>query len=328
MQGAAPNDQLTLQQRKYTYKSGAVYEGTFRGAMRHGRGHWQHPSGEMYEGEYVGNKPEGLGVYRFNTSGARYVGSWTEGKMHGEGVYFFGAGSIPCYVGTYAADKREGMGFYCYENGVVTAQTYVDGALQKETEATPLQWVEFNQKIDALLRAVRAVAPKSLGEVPPVCSERTFQLPSGVSYRGQYSGTKKQGIGYWEHPEGDWYEGEFEQNKHSGWGVYVVGRSGKKYVGHWRNGKMDGVGIYFFNPQETEYFVGTYKEDMKHGRGFYHFAESGHNKLQLWSGGAIVEEEDGDAVAEGYQEVIKKIIEVVRVVAPRYLPLIIRDKEA
>ncbi|CBH17969.1 hypothetical protein, conserved [Trypanosoma brucei gambiense DAL972] len=318
-------DQEGLQKRSYTYKSGAVYEGTFQGTKRHGRGHWKHPSGEVYEGEYVDNRQEGLGVYYFSESGKRYVGNWMSGKMNGEGVYFFSSSYTPCFVGFYTDDKKCGKGFYCHENGVVMVQEYVDGVLHSESEATPVQRVECMMSIDNLLEAARAVAPKTLGEAPAALCERTFKLPSGATYCGQYSGSKKQGVGYWEHPEGDWYEGQFEQNKHHGWGVYVVGRSGKKYVGHWRDGKMDGVGVYFFNPQETEYFIGSYRQDVKHGRGLYHFAESGSNKIQLWGNGEIVEElVEDDGAVQKYHEAMKRVIEITRAVAPKYFPLTVR----
>ncbi|KAH9598189.1 MORN motif [Trypanosoma melophagium] len=324
----SPPEGPPLQQEKnknpqrYTYKSGAVYEGTFDGTKRHGRGHWRHPGGETYEGEYVNNKQEGLGVYLFTESGKCYLGQWKAGEMHGEGVYYFTHDHNTFYVGGYAHDKKNGSGFYCYENGIVTSQMWDNGLLQSETEATPLQRVECAMKVESITAAVRAVAPNVLGVQPPPSEVRTFQFPSGATYTGQYYGTKKHGVGYWAHPEGDSYDGQFESNKHSGWGVYIIGRSGKKYVGHWSDGKMNGVGVYFFNPQETEYFIGSYRDDVKHGRGLYHFAESGSNRLQLWENGSIKDEVDGDeTVVQQYHAAMKKIIEIVRSFAPRYEPI-------
>ncbi|KAG8345289.1 hypothetical protein TRVL_03893 [Trypanosoma vivax] len=312
------------QTRRYTYRSGAVYEGSFEGTKRHGRGHWIHPGGESYEGEYVENKQEGLGVYRFVESGKCYVGNWKSGQMHGEGVYFFSADCCTYYVGSYSDDKKDGVGFYSYENGVVTSQRWARGELQHEEEATPLQRVECTVKVDSILAQVRGVAPAVLGERLAPSGERSFQFPSGATYIGEHHGTKKHGVGYWCHPEGDSYEGQYEMNRHSGWGVYTVGRSGKKFVGHWRDGKMHGVGVYFFNPQETEYYIGAYKSDVKHGRGLYHFAESGRNKVQLWVDGSIVEEaESDDILLKQYEEAMKRIMQLVRPYAPRYTPLCI-----
>ncbi|ESL10437.1 hypothetical protein TRSC58_01830 [Trypanosoma rangeli SC58] len=318
----APRElQEQLHTTTHTYKSGAVYEGMFAGTKRHGRGRWHHPQGETYEGEYVDNRQEGLGIYRFDDSCKCYLGHWKAGEMDGEGVYYFTPDRGTYYVGGYAQDKKHGRGLYCYENGVVTAQMWVQGALQREEEATPLQRVNGELQVEEITAAVRRVAPRELGELPPPSEVRTFQFPSGATYTGQYHGTKKHGVGHWVHPEGDSYEGQFEQNRHSGWGVYVIGRSGKKYVGHWRDGKMNGMGVYFFNSAETEYFVGAYKNDVKHGCGLYHFAERGNNKLQLWENGSLRKETEAEAaVVREYNAAMQKIIEIVLRFAKQYQP--------
>lgn len=308
--------------KKYTYKSGAVYEGTFDGNMRSGRGHWEHPEGEVYEGEYANNKQNGLGIYVFNDTGKRYLGHWVDGQMNGEGIYYFNRDKTAYYYGNYTNDKKDGSGHYMYETGVMTTQKWTMGALDTEEETPPVDIVDCEIAVKVLTDAVHAVAPNVMGVAPPPSEVRTFQFPSGATYTGQYYGTKKHGCGYWLHPEGDSYEGQFESNKHNGWGVYVIGRSGKKYVGHWRDGKMNGIGVYFFNPQETEYFVGLYREDVKNGRGLYHFAESGSSKIQMWENGTLKQEADADELTQKqYEAAIRKIIETVRPCAPNYEPV-------
>lgn len=308
-----------LEFKTYTFQSGAVYEGSFKGSKRHGRGHWRHPEGEIYEGEYHENKQHGKGVYIFGNSGKRYLGGWANGEMNGEGVYYFSPQNNTFFVGGYEHDKKHGNGFYLYDNGVLTCQTWVNGEMRHEVEATPLQQVDCAKKVRDIFVAVRTVAPKELGAQPDVLDVKTFQFPSGATYTGQYYSTKKHGQGYWVHPDGDSYGGQYEENKHCGWGVYITGRSGKKYVGQWAEGKMNGWGVYFFNPQETEYFVGPYKDDQKDGQGLYHFAESGHSKVQVWEAGVLKHETDADEKnVLQYLAAIKKIIEVVQPFAPNY----------
>lgn len=308
---------LTL--KAYTYQSGAVYEGTFKGTQRHGTGHWKHPEGEIYEGQYVDNKQHGLGVYIFGASGKRYFGMWEAGEMSGDGVYYFSAKQNTYYAGGYRHDKKHGQGYYLYENGLITVQQWADGELQNETEATPSQRIECAFKIRDLFVKVRAVAPRELGNTPARLEVKSFRFPSGATYSGQFSGTKKHGQGYWVHPEGDSYEGTFEDNRHSGWGVYITGRSGKKYVGQWGDGKMNGWGVYFFNPQETEFFVGTYKDDRKDGQGLYRYAESGQSKVQIWQHGELQKEVDADDTAVmAYVAAIRKIIEIITPISPHY----------
>ena len=308
-----------LELKSYTYQSGAVYEGTFKGTKRHGKGHWRHPEGEIYEGEYEDNKQQGWGVYIFGATGKRYLGQWQTGEMCGEGIYYFSAKNNTYYVGQYEHDKKHGSGYYMYDNGVMTLQTWANGEMTGESEALPADRVKCAQKVREIFCQVRLVAPKQLGKQPSSLDVKTFQFPSGATYNGQYSGTKKHGQGHWVHPDGDSYEGSFEDNKLVGWGVYITGRSGKKYVGQWADGKMDGWGVYFFNSQETEYFVGQYRDDKKDGAGLYHFAESGQSKAQVWDHGELVKEFDADeTTVMGYIAAIKQLIDAVQPVAPHY----------
>lgn len=314
-----------LEFKTYTFQSGAVYEGTFKGSKRHGRGHWRHPEGEIYEGEYQDNKQHGKGIYIFGSTGKRYLGDWVAGSMSGVGVYYFSAKLNTFYCGEYENEKKHGSGYYLYDNGTLTVQTWVHGELKSEVEATPVNQVECAKKVRDIFVQVRAVAPKELGAQPENLDVKTFQFPSGATYTGQYYGTKKHGQGFWVHPDGDNYGGQYEDNKHCGWGVYISGRNGKKYVGQWTDGRMNGWGVYFFNPQETEYFVGPYKDDLKDGQGMYHFAESGHSKVQVWEGGVLKSESDADErTVVQYLAAIKKLIEYTQPYAPNYQPVAFR----
>lgn len=305
--------------KDYKFPSGAVYTGGFAGNHREGRGYWVHPNGECYEGEYRDNKKEGKGVYRFKDTGKEYIGEWKNDKINGKGIYYFNRDHTAMYFGDYANDKKGGEGYYMYENGRVTVQEWDAGELVSETELKPTQFVEFAKALQQAEQNVRPVAPRLLGEVPPPSEVRAFQFPSGATYTGQYYGTKKHGTGQWLHPEGDKYEGQFEMNKHHGWGIYTIGRSGKKYVGEWRSGKMNGIGVYFFTAEETEYFVGTYHNDVKHGMGMYHFASNQKNKIQHWEEGTLVKERDAaPEVVEEYLTTIRQLIETVKPFAPEY----------
>ena len=307
-----------LEFKTYTFNSGAVYTGTFKGTKRHGKGHWRHPEGEIYEGEYEENRQSGLGIYLYS-NGKRYIGTWKNSAMSGDGVYYFSADLQTFYAGGYESDKKHGKGYYQYENGLMTVQEWDHGHMVSEVDATPQDRVKCARHVASVEAAVRAVAPKEMGPIPEIKEAKTFHFPSGSTYTGEYSGTKKFGKGHWSHPEGDTYSGEFEDNKHVGWGVYVTGRSGKKYVGQWKDGKMNGWGVYFFNPTETEFYVGQYKDDRKNGIGMYHFSESGHNKAQNWEQGLLKKEVDADpTTVSAYQEAIKVIIETVQSIAPQY----------
>ena len=93
-------DNARLESKMYTYRTGAVYTGQWKGGLRHGRGtmvwcdaaryegEWQynqacgqgkffHTDGDIYEGNWMNNKANGFGVYT-NVKGARYEGYWKE----------------------------------------------------------------------------------------------------------------------------------------------------------------------------------------------------------------------------------------------------------
>lgn len=312
----------------YTFPSGATYSGTFKENLRHGKGFWSHPKGEMYEGEYEHNKKHGLGVYCFKNTGKMYIGEWKNDKIDGEGIYYFNASHTALYFGQYHADKKHGKGIYLYENGILTAQEWREGELVHESLLPIDQFLEYAIRKRSLIHRVRrAVASRLLGELPPESEVRAFQFPSGATYTGQYYGAKKHGTGQWVHPEGDQYDGQFEFNKHHGWGIYTIGRTGKKFIGEWKAGKMNGVGVYFFTPEETEYFVGTYRNDVKHGRGMYHFVRDQKNKVQWWEEGTLVKEENAsEEEVAAYEKLIQDIIDVVKSNAPEYQQKIFQDR--
>lgn len=309
----------------YTFPSGATYSGYFKGNLRHGKGTWAHPNGEEYDGEYKDNKKHGLGVYSFKDTGKMYIGSWVNDKIEGKGLYYFDRGHTVSYFGEYANDRKHGSGFYTYESGVITSQVWDNGKLVKEVRLPPEELVPYTLNKRALINRVReeGKATHLLGDLSCGSEVRAFQFPSGATYTGQFSGTKKHGTGLWLHPEGDKYEGQFAFNKHHGWGVYTIGRSGKKYVGEWDAGQMSGVGVYFFNPEETEYFVGTYVKDVKHGQGMYHFHSQQKDKIQWWEEGTLVRDEDAtpEQVAS-YLQTIESICNAVQPFAPEYEPKI------
>ena len=94
------DENAPLKTKAYTYKTGAIYSGSWKGGLRHGNGtmvwtdtaryegQWQfnqacgkgkffHIDGDVYDGEWKNNKANGFGVYS-NTKGARYEGTWKD----------------------------------------------------------------------------------------------------------------------------------------------------------------------------------------------------------------------------------------------------------
>ena len=125
-------DSEPLIQRKYKYTTGAVYDGTWKGGMRHGTGTmswlgnaryiggWQfnqacgqgkfiEERGDVYEGRWARNKANGFGTYT-NMEGMRYEGNWKDDQQHGFGRETLANGAI--YEGEYHLKFKEGHGKY------------------------------------------------------------------------------------------------------------------------------------------------------------------------------------------------------------------------
>jgi len=72
-------------------------------------------TGARYDGEWLNDKFEGFGTYRYY-GGAKYVGQFSNNRRNGQGTFTFKDGAT--YVGGYKDDLRSGRGTFTYPNGV------------------------------------------------------------------------------------------------------------------------------------------------------------------------------------------------------------------
>lgn len=79
-------DQRRERRAPYTFKSGAVYSGEWKGGFRDGFGEQQWPDGARYEGEWRENRAHGKGQF-VHVDGDVYDGQWANDKANGLGVY-------------------------------------------------------------------------------------------------------------------------------------------------------------------------------------------------------------------------------------------------
>ena len=82
------------------------------------------------------------------------------------------------------------------------------------------------------------------------------------------SGELKKGFIRRKYKDGSVYEGQIENKKRHGQGKFIKADSNQTYMGEWRNDKMDGDGILYF--ENGEYYKGTIINGMKQSYdGFY-----------------------------------------------------------
>ncbi|OAF71302.1 Radial spoke head 1 [Intoshia linei] len=92
-------------------------------------------------------------------------------------------------------------------------------------------------------------------------------------YLGEYEGERNQkderhGRGKAILPNGDTYEGDYENGQRNGTGIYKF-KNGARYTGEWLRNKKHGTGTFAF-PDGSKY-EGSWSEDQRNGIGKYYY---------------------------------------------------------
>lgn len=77
---------------KYTWASGAIYDGWYKDNLKHGKGKYVTKKGVTYEGVFNNGLKEGKGKYTYE-DGTIFTGTWKKGKRFGKGKYLYPDGS-------------------------------------------------------------------------------------------------------------------------------------------------------------------------------------------------------------------------------------------
>ncbi|XP_054638404.1 alsin isoform X2 [Dunckerocampus dactyliophorus] len=136
------------------------------------------------------------------------------------------------------------------------------------TEKT--KWIHcINQAVDQAL---------DLGEgqkfEPPISRSATYTFYKDgrlkeATYEGRWLAGKPHGRGVLKWPDGRIYTGSFKNGLEDGFGEFVAPNKtlNKKdhYQGHWKDGKMHGVGTYRY--ANGEIYDGSFQDGLRHGHG-------------------------------------------------------------
>ena len=104
---------------------------------------------------------------------------------------------------------------------------------------------------------------------------------NGDYYEGEFVNNKKEGNGKLILKNGTIYEGSFKNNKHNGYGK-LTQLDGEIFAGEWKEGKIDGNGIRYHSNGDK--YIGNYKNNLKHGIGHYIFS-NGNSYDGNWENG-------------------------------------------
>ncbi|KAK0154007.1 Radial spoke head 1 [Merluccius polli] len=96
-------------------------------------------------------------------------------------------------------------------------------------------------------------------------------LEEDQNYLGEYTGERNEagvrhGSGNATLPNGDTYQGQYENGMRSGQGTYRF-KSGARYIGNYYNNVKHGQGTFYY-PDGSKY-EGSWVEDLRQGHGIY-----------------------------------------------------------
>lgn len=110
------------------------------------------------------------------------------------------------------------------------------------------------------------------------------KLPNGDTYEGYYQNGKRYGQGTYKFKNGCRYVGEYVKNKKHGQGTFIY-LDGSKYEGNWVDDVREGYGVYHY--ANGDRYEGEWKEHLRHGQGSYFYAETGSKYVGLWRKGKM-----------------------------------------
>ncbi|XP_001625739.2 radial spoke head 1 homolog [Nematostella vectensis] len=110
------------------------------------------------------------------------------------------------------------------------------------------------------------------------------KLPNGDTYEGSYENGKRHGKGIYRFKNGARYIGHYLDNKKNGEGLFYY-PDGSKYEGYWVNDQRHGYGTYTYANKDI--FEGEWVQNKRHGQGTYTYAETGSRFEGTWFQGRM-----------------------------------------
>ena len=100
------------------------------------------------------------------------------------------------------------------------------------------------------------------------------------------------------YPDGSWYEGDIQDGKRHGQGIWVR-PDGTKYKGQWQNDKPNGQGT--INWPDGRRYIGEWKEGKRHGYGT-DISADGRMQEGEWADGEYLQEQPLNQLRKGRHE--------------------------
>ncbi|XP_031436183.1 radial spoke head 1 homolog isoform X1 [Clupea harengus] len=109
-------------------------------------------------------------------------------------------------------------------------------------------------------------------------------LPNGDTYQGMYENGKRCGQGTYRFKNGARYIGDYYQNLKHGHGVFYY-PDGSKYEGSWVDDLRQGHGVHTYPNGDT--YEGEWLRHQRQGQGVYVYKATGSQYCGSWVGGKM-----------------------------------------
>nr|XP_055072184.1 radial spoke head 1 homolog isoform X2 [Misgurnus anguillicaudatus] len=104
-------------------------------------------------------------------------------------------------------------------------------------------------------------------------------LPNGDTYQGEYENGKRSGRGTYKFKNGARYTGEWYLNLKHGQGLFYY-PDGSKYEGSWVDDQRQGHGVYTYPNGDT--YDGEWLRHHRHGQGTYTYHDTSSQYTGTW----------------------------------------------
>eukprot|EP00931_Biecheleriopsis_adriatica_P101524 TRINITY_DN76640_c0_g1_i1.p1 TRINITY_DN76640_c0_g1~~TRINITY_DN76640_c0_g1_i1.p1 ORF type:complete len:361 (-),score=80.20 TRINITY_DN76640_c0_g1_i1:79-1110(-) len=181
------------------------------------------------------------------------------------------------------------------------------GSDSKQTNAAPppLDDAATDSYFARELQELRDLVPNGADGARPV-----FTFKTGATYKGQWKGNARHGIGEQIWSDGAKFVGTWKDNFAEGHGLFQHA-DGDIFVGQWRQSAAEGLGTYYHKKGLTTY-RGEWTQDMQHGQGVeqweggskyhgqFHWGKKQGHGIYLWPDGSLYEGQWESNAINGY----------------------------
>ncbi|XP_034510858.1 alsin isoform X4 [Ailuropoda melanoleuca] len=194
-------------------------------------------------------------------------------------------------------------------NGLKITTPEEQFTLISSTPQEKTKWLRaISQAVDQALRGTSDLPPYGSGssiqrQEPPISRSAKYTFYKDprlkdATYDGRWLSGKPHGRGVLKWPDGKMYSGMFRNGLEDGYGEYRIPNKALNkedhYVGHWKEGKMCGQGVYSYASGEV--FEGCFQDNVRHGHGLLRSGKLTSSSPSMFIGQWVMDKKAGYGV--------------------------------